>query len=110
MFKDSTLRGQEALSGMITVPQSGNVRDFQGAIQKVPDYDVPSQFGLPMNIDRSVQRFNSTAVLASLKQLAAVSAEELRFDKNIWTSKLGPICQLWSSLYKRDLFSKMQIT
>jgi len=95
---------------MVAVPQSGNARDFQGVIHKVPDYDVPSQFGLPTNIDRSVQRFNSTAVLTSLKQLAAVSAEELRFDKHVWTAKLGPICQLWTNLYKQELFGKLVIT
>lgn len=110
MFKDGTLKGQEALSDMVTVPQSGNARDFQGAINKVPEYDVPSQFGLPANIDRSVQRFNSNAVLTSLKQLAAVSAEELRFDKAIWTAKLGPICQLWSNLYKQEHYDAVVIT
>jgi hypothetical protein len=48
-------------------------------------------FGLPANIDRSVQRFNSLAVIGQLKSLAAVSAEELRFDKDKWTTRLGPI-------------------
>jgi dynein heavy chain 2 len=95
---------------MIAVPQAGHAREFLGVIHKVPDYDVPSQFGLPANIDRSVQRFNSAAVLASLKQLAAVSAEELRFDKQVWTAKLGPICQLWTTLYKKELFEKLQIS
>lgn len=54
MFSDSVLRGQEPLSKMVPVPQSGNVRDFTGMIAKVPDADVPSLFGLPANIDRSV--------------------------------------------------------
>jgi len=96
LFKDSTLRGQEALSDMVTVPQSGNARDFQGIIHKVPEYDVPSQFGLPANIDRSVQRFNSNAVITQLKQLAAVRTEELRFDKAKWTAGLSPIVQMWN--------------
>lgn len=54
MFNDPTLRGQEPLSRMLPVPQSGNVRDYTGIISKVPDSDVPSIFGLPANIDRSV--------------------------------------------------------
>ena len=107
MFKDSVLKGQEPLSKLIPVPQSGNVRDYTGIISKVPENDVPSLFGLPANIDRSVQRFNSSAVIAALKQLAAVSAEELRFDKQKWTQKLGPICQLWANLYKKDLFDRV---
>ena len=95
---------------MLPVPQSGNVRDYTGIISKVPEADIPSMFGLPANIDRSVQRFNSSAVIASLKQLAAVGAEELRFDKAKWTQKLGPICELWSNLYKKDTFEKIQVT
>lgn len=110
LFKDSTITGQEPLSAVIPVPQSSNVRDYIGIINKVPDFDAPSLFGLPANIDRSVQRFNSNAVLTSLKQLAAVSAEELRFDKAIWTAKLGPICQLWGNLYKQELYDKIVIT
>lgn len=109
-FKDQILKGQEPLSGMIPVPQSANVRDYVGVINKVPEFDAPSLFGLPANIDRSVQRFNSTAVVASLKQLAAVSAEELRFDKAKWTQGLAPICQMWVSLYQKDTFERLQIT
>lgn len=67
IFKDSVLRGQEPLSNMIPVPQSANVRDYVGIINKIPEQDNPQLFGLPSNIDRSVQRFNSTAVIGSLK-------------------------------------------
>jgi dynein heavy chain 2 len=58
--------------------------DFNGTISKVPESDTPALFGLPANIDRSVQRFNSAGVIAQLKTLAAASAEELRFDKRRW--------------------------
>jgi dynein heavy chain 2 len=81
LFNDPSLKGQKSLSNVIPVPQSGNIRDYLGMIQKVPDNDVPSLFGLPANIDRSVQRFNSNLVIQQLKQLAAVSEDELRFDK-----------------------------
>ena len=64
VFKDQILKGQEPLSGLIPVPQSANVRDYVAMINKVPEFDAPSLFGLPANIDRSVQRFNSTAVVA----------------------------------------------
>ena len=42
-------------------------------------------FGLPSNIARSVQRFNSGQVILQLKSLSAVSEENLRFDKEKWT-------------------------
>jgi len=61
---------------------------------------VPQLFGLPDNIDRSVQRFNSQRVISQLKSLAAVSSSELRFDKEKWSKILGPVCQLWQTIYK----------
>lgn len=99
IFTDNTLRGSERLSGMITVPQSQNIPEFMDCISKVPESDAPAMFGLPSNIDRSVQRVNSSNVVNQLKQLAAVSAEELRFDKEKWSQSLGPICQMWSNIY-----------
>ena len=60
---------------------------------------MPTLFGLPTNIDRSVQRFNSNAVISQLKQLAAVSETEMRFDKQKWTIALGPICSTRGSRF-----------
>lgn len=67
-------------------------------------------FGLPDNIDRSVQRFNSQKVIAQLKSLAAVSAEQLRFDKEKWSQLLAPVCQLWQNLYKHQEFATIKIS
>jgi len=92
IFGDATISGKTPLSGLVTVPKSTNVQDFVQAIQKVPEIDNPDIFGLPSNIDRSVQRFNSNIVLLGLKGLAAAGAQELRFDKEKWTEQLGPIC------------------
>jgi len=70
---------------MVNTPQATASRDFVSMISGLPDNDQPAMFGLPTNIDRSVQRFNSTQVILQLKSLSAVSAEELRFDKEKWT-------------------------
>lgn len=110
MFNDPTLKGQQPLSKVIPVPQSANPRDFVGMIQKIPDQDTPGLFGLPANIDRSVQRFNSQAVINQLKKLATVSEEALRFDVKKWTVVLGPICQSWQQLYKPETFDRITIT
>lgn len=109
-FNESTIRGQKSLSNIIPVPQSANPRDFVGMIQKIPDQDVPALFGLPANIDRSVQRFNSQQVINQLKKMAAVSEGELRFDLAKWTKVLGPICSAWAQLYKPEVFEKINIT
>lgn len=66
-------------------------------------------FGLPSNIDRSVQRFNSTQVITQLKSLQAVSAEELRFDKEKWTEQLSPIISLWQNVFRVDVFKSVRI-
>jgi hypothetical protein len=87
---------------MIKVAQSSDSGAFSNAIQQLPEVDNPKIFGLPTNIDRSVQRFNSNQVITQLKSLAAVSAAELRFDKEKWTETLGPLLQMWTNIYKGD--------
>lgn len=92
IFGEQTISGKTPLSGLVKVPGTGNVQEFYNTIMKVPDIDNPDIFGLPSNIDRSVQRFNSNQVVMGLKGLAAAGAQELRFDKEKWTEQLGPIC------------------
>lgn len=85
IFHEKILSGQQPLSGLVNMPKSGNLQDYMQTIQKVPEQDNPDIFGLPVNIDRSVQRFNSNQVINGLKGLAAAGAQELRFDKEKWT-------------------------
>lgn len=63
VFLDTTLKGQAALSNMVNTPQTTDVRSFVNLISQLPEADQPAMFGLPSNIDRSVQRFNSTQVI-----------------------------------------------
>merc|ERR1712151_1142420 len=110
LFKDSTLKGQEALSNVLTTPSGNNPRDFVGVINSLPETDNPGLFGLPSNIDRSVQRFNSNQVINQLKSLQAVSASELRFDKEKWSQQLGPICTLWKNVFRKDVYKDARLT
>lgn len=109
IFKDSVMKGQEMLSNVVQAPQSKNVQDFFTVVSKLADDDNPELFGLPSNIDRSVQRFNSTQVINNLKNLQSISAQELRFDKQKWQELLNPICQLWSSIYRKEEFAQIRI-
>lgn len=104
------MRGQNKLSNLLTLPTSASMKDFNQLIQQTPETDTPQLFGLPGNIDRSVQRFNSQRVISQLKSLAAVSAEQLRFDKEKWNKMLGPICQLWQTIYKHQDFASIRIS
>ena len=110
IFQDATLKGQSLLSGLVQAPQSGKLADFMQTISKVPELDNPEIFGLPTNIDRSVQRFNSNLVIKELKSLAAAGVQELRFDKEKWTEQLGPICTLWTNVFKPEFFKQIKIT
>lgn len=88
------------LSSDLKIPNSKNYNDYVTVIDRLSDTDLPSMFGLPLNIDRSVQRFNSTNVIKQLKQLSAVSQEELEFDREEWSVKLGPLWNLWQTLQR----------
>lgn len=110
IFNTETITGQKALTGDLKAPQTGNVNDFINFISRLPETDSPDIFGLPANIDRSVQRFNSGLVISQLKSLAAVSSTSLRFDKEKWTEALSPLCQLWNNLYKADSYRQVSIS
>jgi dynein heavy chain 2 len=110
IFTQQTLKGEKSLSNLVQVAQSNNPRDFAQLISQLPEIDTPTVFGLPTNIDRSVQRFNSGQVLAQLKSLSAVSVTNLRFDKEKWTEALGPLLQLWKNVYKVDVYKSVQIS
>ena len=99
LFSAETFTRREIWSG-VSVPSNGRYSDYLSLIQSLPESDTPSLFGLPDNIDRSVQRFNSARVIKQLKQLSAVSEEHLKFDRAEWTSKIGPLVGLWQTIHK----------
>ena len=98
-FDDYTFRNGK-LSEQVRLPSSQNHQNYKDLIESLPDTDSPEIFGLPLNIGRSVQRFNSSNVIKQLKQLSAVSQEELKFDREEWSAKLGPLWNLWQTLHK----------
>lgn len=63
--------------------------------------DSPSIFGLPMNIDRSVQRFSIQQIVRGVKQLTAFRAKNIAFDRKVWSKVLSPVLKLWKHLYKK---------
>lgn len=99
LFSAETFTRRELWSG-VTIPANGRFNDYMNLIQALPESDSPSLFGLPENIDRSVQRFNSARVIKQLKQLSAVSEEHLKFDRAEWSNKIGPLVGLWQTLHR----------
>jgi dynein heavy chain 2 len=101
-FSPETLAHKQ-LPGGFKLPESNSLRDYLKVIEGLPEQDSHDLFGLPANIGRSVQRYNSLNVIRQLKQLSAVSEDSLKFDREEWSAKLGPLWNLWQTMFKADL-------
>lgn len=73
-------------------------QDYLEVIEGLPEFDKPSYFGLPENIDRSSQRMFSSSVITQLRILKRPDAKSAKFDKEIWARELGPVLNLWKKL------------
>lgn len=49
------------------MPSSANYQDYVNVIENLLDFDKPTYFGLPSNIERSWQRSTSSQVINQLK-------------------------------------------
>ena len=74
------------------------MQEFVEAIEALPEFDKPSYFGLPENIERSSQRIISSSVIASLRILKRADVKASKFDKDLWANELGPILNVWKKL------------
>lgn len=70
----------------------------QKVIQQIADEDSPSYFGLPSNIDRSVQRTLGAMAISQLKLLMQPSESSVRLDLAKWSTELSPVLNLWKRL------------
>ncbi|EGR34655.1 hypothetical protein IMG5_004580 [Ichthyophthirius multifiliis] len=100
-FNEKILNGTFLIGNLIKMPQSNNINDFQAIIEeKMPENDTPLLFGLPQNIDKAVQRYNTQRLIENLKKIKKTSLLELKFDKIQWLQNLEPIFLLWNTLNK----------
>jgi hypothetical protein len=56
--------------------------------KKLPDTDAPYIFSLPDNIERSLQRFNSSQLIKQLRLLSSSGAEASKFDREKWRAQV----------------------
>jgi len=97
-FNSDMLKGGCSIEDL-KFPRPSTVKnDYVDWIDKLDDNDTPALFGLPSNIERSVQRARSAATVASLKSLSSLSGNHIVFDREEWCRKLLPIVNLWESL------------
>lgn len=55
-------------------------------------------FGLPDNIERSLQRSTSAIVIRQLRALSLIDAHAVKYDREKWRLQLGPVLDLWQQL------------
>jgi dynein heavy chain 2 len=64
------------------------------------DTDTPYVFGLPDNIERSLQRTNSAAVIKQLRALSAVDVEGAKYDREKWRALVRSSYNIFQNLNK----------
>ncbi|XP_058542508.1 cytoplasmic dynein 2 heavy chain 1 isoform X7 [Neofelis nebulosa] len=82
----------------ISLPKSCSILDYRALIEKLPEDDKPSFFGLPANIARSAQRMISSQVISQLRILGRSVTAGCKFDREIWSNELCPVLNLWKKL------------
>uniref|UniRef100_A0A8C4JN30 Cytoplasmic dynein 2 heavy chain 1-like n=1 Tax=Dromaius novaehollandiae TaxID=8790 RepID=A0A8C4JN30_DRONO len=82
----------------ISLPNSCSVLDYRNIIESLPEDDKPEFFGLPANIARSSQRMISSQVISQLRILSRSVTAGCKFDREIWSTELSPVLNLWKKL------------
>lgn len=98
---------QSKLLNKIPILNSSDINSYVELIHKIPDIDDPSLFGLPLNVDRSVQRYISTGVISKLNIIYSISSDSLKFDKIKWAEKISPLLSIWKSIYSSDYIENL---
>lgn len=97
-FSQDVIEGRCPLNCNLSVPIPCSYEAAFSAVSKFTDHDTPELFGLPMNIERSIQRTASIKVADKLRKLNVVDSESLLFDREVWRSKLAPLLEHWQEL------------
>lgn len=82
----------------VAIPTSQHRQDYLQAIASLPDEDSPALFGLPANINRSLQASNSAAVVGALRAMSVSQAAAQGFHRDKWRAQLAPLLRLWEQL------------
>ena len=80
------------------MPSRPDLASFRQIVTGLPDNDAPYVFCLPDNIERSLQRNNSAAVIRQLLTLSSIDVEGSKFDREKWRAQIGPILDLWQQM------------
>ncbi|KAK6637824.1 hypothetical protein RUM44_008246 [Polyplax serrata] len=78
----------------LSLPSSECYSEYLQMIHQLNDFDKPSLFGLPENIERSWQKMKSSETVNQLKVMEK-SSKTLSFDVANWQQGLSPLLTLW---------------
>ncbi|KAF7666054.1 hypothetical protein LDENG_00118150 [Lucifuga dentata] len=90
--------GTRSFPAQISLPNSCSILDYRSVIDSLPEDDRPAFFGLPANIERSSQRIISSQVISQLRILSRSVAAGSKFDRELWSTSLSPVLNLWKKL------------
>lgn len=86
------------LAPHLAVPAGASAADLRRLVASLEPADAAALFGLPANIQRTVQEVNSRQVVANLKAIATRATAAEGFDRERWALQLGPLLRLWERL------------
>lgn len=74
------------------MPNNPDYKAFRKIISQLPDVDAPYFFSLPDNIERSLQRTNSSILIKQLRVLSSSNAESAKYDREVWRTQVCHLC------------------
>ena len=102
-------KGEHILDNkLLPVIISDRENDYLKIIKNIPENDNPEMFGLPLNVDRSVQRYVSTQVLLKLNSFYSISTDIQKLNKTLWAEKLAPLLQMWKNIYSESTLENIK--
>ena len=97
--------------GPISLPAKyTEYKEYLEIVNKLPEEDKPSMFGLPANIQRSYQRTQSSAAINQLRTLMRSADGAAKFEREKWNAELAPILNMWKKLNQGSSLLQLKMT
>lgn len=95
---------------IIALPRSIDYTAYTSLINELPDQDNVVYFGLPANVERTLQKNTSQEIINQLQLLNRIESHSSGFSKDQWSSQLLPFLQIWKKLTTgNDLLQKKTV-
>lgn len=98
---DESNTNKTVFSGVI-LPNTNNPVDYNKIVNTLSDSDSPNIFGLPPNIERSLQRVTSSHIAEQLSHLSRVNISQEGFNRDQWRQQLSPLLTMWKTMSEKN--------